>query len=764
MSTSDVASMRSLSEISEEETVRLSIDLVAAARRNLGFLRLVTESQWLQERPNILESIRRYDQLWMPLISDLSNGSNPPMILPPLDIEWVWYCHTLNPVSYRQYCESRFSKLIGKAAIFNEENEEYALNRCKGIWVQRYPTEPFENESDDSNLQNPVSTVHEELLKEVSKQRLCLYTKFSEPYYSEIVYLMAARQRYKGFLYMMLKFADSCSVLVPTSDILLMWITHQSYPTAYTLDTKGLEEEMRKVVGGWENVKEEDVENTNKLWERIFDQPYEKAGGLAIGKAVDLKPPIYWEVTDTDVNAKYSSMLPRFLLEVCLTVRLKQKMKPLSWDASKEFLRLQMVRCHRELKIDRPLSKFTSQRWQKALHLYCEFGTKGMVLEVRQRGGGCIKGSSLRESVTFLWNDLLRAPSLNFAKEIDQKVRVATSITPPVQASYLLKCVPDRVSDDSGAMISDVILRMNQYHPQEGRWLSRTVLDHAGRECFVIRFRVGGGFWRRGAETPSAVKWEDRIIEIREGRWSYVAGSIGRVPEKVVGIAKPKDPPEGWHALWNLSTGHELLVQWESSRSTSGLNFSVINQQSTDSVVKLLEGRQMQYEVEKSVLGEETEHVPNEKLKQVEDKEEDGFITVVRFSEDNPVGKATALLNWKLMVVEFSPEEDAVFILLLCMSIIRSISEMKKEDVGSLLIRRRIKEAKLGDRDWGSVVVHASSYSPSISSPYLQPWYWNVQAVMGSQGVDNIPRLQAPVLTYTPAEGGDKLYKHGIIN
>lgn len=556
MSTSDGSSMRSLSEISEEETVRLSIDLVAAARRNLGFFRLVTESQWLQERPIILESIRRfitllqhdyysttssgtagfliffffrYDQLWMPLISDLSTGSNPPMILPPLDIEWVWYCHTLNPVSYRQYCESRFSKLIGKAAIFNEENEEYALNRCKEIWVHRYPTEPFENESDDSNLHNPISTFHEELLKEVSKQRHYLYTKFSEPYYSEIVYLIAARQRYKGFLYMMHRFADNSSLLVPTSDILLMWITHQSYPTAYTLDTKGLEEEMRKVVGGWEDVKEEDVENTKKLWERIFDQPFEKAGGLAIGKAVDLKPPIYWEVTDTDVNVKYSSMLPRFLLEVCLTVKPKPKTKTLG-NTSKEFLRLQMVRCHRELKIDRPLCEFTCQRWQKALHLYCEFGTKGMVLEVRQRGGGCIKGSSVRESVTFLWNDLLRAPSLNLEKEIDQKVRVATSITPPVQASYLLKCVPDRVSDDSGAMISDVILRMNQYHPQEGRWLSRTVLDHAGRECFVIRFRVGGGFWRRGAETPSAVKWEDRIIEIREGHWSYVAGSIGRAP------------------------------------------------------------------------------------------------------------------------------------------------------------------------------------------------------------------------------------------
>lgn len=42
--------------------------------------------------------------------------------------------------------------------------------------------------------------------------------------------------------------------------------------------------------------------------------------------------------------------------------------------------------------------------------------------------------------------------------------------------------------------------------------------------------RVGGGFWRRGGETPSVVQWEDRVIEIREGSWSYVAGSIGKAP------------------------------------------------------------------------------------------------------------------------------------------------------------------------------------------------------------------------------------------
>lgn len=41
----------------------------------------------------------RYDELWMPLVAEISVGSTPPIVLPPLDIEWVWFCHTLNPVS-----------------------------------------------------------------------------------------------------------------------------------------------------------------------------------------------------------------------------------------------------------------------------------------------------------------------------------------------------------------------------------------------------------------------------------------------------------------------------------------------------------------------------------------------------------------------------------------------------------------------------------------------------------------------------------------
>ena len=51
-------------------------------------------------------------------------------------------------------------------------------------------------------------------------------------------------------------------------------------------------------------------------------------------------------------------------------------------------------------------------------------------------------------------------------------------------------------------------------------------------QFFTFSFRVGEGIWRRGAETPRAVKKEERIIEVREGSWSYIASSIGVAPRE----------------------------------------------------------------------------------------------------------------------------------------------------------------------------------------------------------------------------------------
>ncbi|KAI3848080.1 hypothetical protein MKX03_035749 [Papaver bracteatum] len=267
-------------EDEEEEYLKIftpSIDLVTAGRRQVSFLQRVFESQWFHHPPSMIQSIRRYDELWMPLISDLIiNSKTPPMILPPLDIQWVWFCHTLNPATYREYCQSKFSRLIEKSLIFSDENEEYASNRCRDIWSCKYPDEPFDI-VESTTISGESITVDKSILDEVMKQRF-LYTKFSKPYMIELVYL-----------------------------------THQSYPVVYARDMKNIEEDLSRVNGIWDKVNDEDMKMTRKLWERLFDQPYEKAGGMLGEIAKLIKIPVYWDAWSSDVNAKYKSLEPRFL-------------------------------------------------------------------------------------------------------------------------------------------------------------------------------------------------------------------------------------------------------------------------------------------------------------------------------------------------------------------------------------------------------------------------------------------------------------------
>lgn len=141
----------------------------------------------------------------------------------------------LGQAHYREYCKARFSKVIGRVTIFDEVNEEYAVNLCRDIWIKRYPNEPFENEVDSEMSLGGGNKSDNEvmLLDEMRKQRDLYDRFFREPYMGEIVYLIAAKRRYKKFLQLVIMQqnygdGDGCScVLVPTVDILLMWLTHQ---------------------------------------------------------------------------------------------------------------------------------------------------------------------------------------------------------------------------------------------------------------------------------------------------------------------------------------------------------------------------------------------------------------------------------------------------------------------------------------------------------------------------------------------------------
>lgn len=171
------------------------------------------------------------------------------------------------------------------------------------------------------------------------------------------------------------------------------------------------------------------------------------------------------------------------------------------------------------------------------------------------------------------------------------------------------------------------------------------------------------------------------------------------------------------------------------------MQFTLKTSSCNDSQIQLLTGRHFQYRNDENIQNNNNNDVL-----------EEGFVTIVRYSNENVTGRATGLINWKLSAAEFLPEEDAAFVLLLSMTILRSVTEMKKEDVGSLLIRRRLKEANHGERDWGSVFVVESE----MKSVYVKPWYWNAKEVMAREGVEFVRK------SYSVEECGDDLYKQAL--
>jgi hypothetical protein len=67
----------------------------------------------------MLISIFRYNACWLPLLakhleSPISEG---PLVV-PLDCEWIWHCHRLNPVGYQlRYCCLDFLHLVGNHCL-----------------------------------------------------------------------------------------------------------------------------------------------------------------------------------------------------------------------------------------------------------------------------------------------------------------------------------------------------------------------------------------------------------------------------------------------------------------------------------------------------------------------------------------------------------------------------------------------------------------------------------------------------------------------
>ena len=109
--------------------MRVSVDLVSAVQHLLVLFR---DAHVLFRSPSGMHrAIDRYEQCWLPLLK--THGKTP--LVPPADVEWVWYCHAISG-AYERDCAGLASTY---APILESEAQWSAtMNRTRQLWEDAY--------------------------------------------------------------------------------------------------------------------------------------------------------------------------------------------------------------------------------------------------------------------------------------------------------------------------------------------------------------------------------------------------------------------------------------------------------------------------------------------------------------------------------------------------------------------------------------------------------------------------------------------------
>ncbi|EEF35141.1 DNA binding protein, putative [Ricinus communis] len=279
----------------EAQKIGISIDLLAAAKQQLLFLAAVDKNRWLYDGPTLDHAIYRYNVCWLPLLAKHSESPvfEGPLVI-PLDCEWVWHCHRLNPVRYKNDCEEFYGRILDYSNVVSSL-KGICRKHTEEIWSRMYPDEPYDFDlrkvycaTNEKTLGVEKCTTYD--LVSAVKRQSPFYYQVSRPHVSNDIFLEEAVNRYKGFLYLIKRNIEQSvrRFCVPTYDIDLIWHTHQLHPISYCKD---LSEALGKILehddmdSDRTKGKKLDVgfSGTTKQWEETFGTRYWKAGAMYRG-------------------------------------------------------------------------------------------------------------------------------------------------------------------------------------------------------------------------------------------------------------------------------------------------------------------------------------------------------------------------------------------------------------------------------------------------------------------------------------------------
>ena len=282
-------------------TSQFSCDLLANSFKHVFFLKTLHELGVSHKRQTN-ESLRRYTQLWLPLVNDHPEKE----LIPPPDIAWLWHCHRLAPRDYERYVKERFGVVLEANPPFavetNDQNDasKVPFSPTQHLWLDTFSSEPFfQSDGGDSKGDTKVDESQLvsgfDLLSSTERQGT-FFWQVSGERFDDIEFLNEAVENYYKFLCLKPKARAKRMLLVPTYQIDLMWHTHiLSSIALYNKDCKEImgltlhhDDSLNDRTEG--GILDTSYQSTKQIWLEEYGVDYHVEGGMYRGEP----PPAYF--------------------------------------------------------------------------------------------------------------------------------------------------------------------------------------------------------------------------------------------------------------------------------------------------------------------------------------------------------------------------------------------------------------------------------------------------------------------------------------
>ncbi|VAH55372.1 unnamed protein product [Triticum turgidum subsp. durum] len=610
------------------QAIGVGEDLVPAALRHLEFLAAVDRRRWLYEGPLLHRAIRRYKACWLPLLAKHNEAAvaDEPLVV-PLDCEWIWHCHRLNPTRYVKDCKRLYGRMLDSKNVRSSIHAK-SKDQSEKVWTELYPGEPFELEytspSDDSVYvdDGTAGGISYDLISAVKRQSTFVY-QVGTPNMHDRRFLEDALARYKGFLYLIKMNQEKGMNLfrVPTYDVDLMWHTHQLNSVAYCNDMlcllgKVLEHDDTDDDRAEGKKLDTGFSGTTEQFENSFGVRYWKAGAMYRGSLpspVTSIPQIFSTSEDDSVSGadkaeKHLTILETTVVELHLQI-VDIKNLPSSIPEKSVYVWFTKTKPDAFIRDGGRLDIFTKTGKSIGAGFQCEpTGDLILTVMIDQAYFGASSSSKKPEplgKVSISVEELTQHDSkLSFERWFELKTCGAYAGSPPVSLRVAASCTVARQAPHVLGMVNvkpcslKACLLPHYIKDQNMSSWTRFVYD-CGTELIRLQIREH--------------KAKSGMDHIRE----------------LVGVTKSSKQP------FQLAEFTENKWSFNNSNSSITLDLKpskdgCINELKYDNkLIKLYRGRRLAYELKCC-----SQHA-----------EDTAAVTAVKFSAEHPYGKAVALVD-----------------------------------------------------------------------------------------------------------------------